>query len=118
MTEGVLDLYIDGEWSSFGAGETATMPPNVPHTLRNAGDELVTCFTRIRPAGTSEAFFYDMHRLIRERKIKRLPPNGPGSAIYAAMLFGKYPDWIRTTKPPNQVFQALALVGRALRFKI
>lgn len=118
VTEGVLDLYIDGEWSSFGAGETATVPANVPHTLRNAGDEPVTCFTRIRPAGTSEAFFYDMHRLIRERKIKRLPPNGPGSAIYAAMLFGKYSDWIRTTKPPNQVFQALALVGRALRFKI
>jgi hypothetical protein len=34
------------------------------------------------------------------------------------MLFGKYPDEIRATKPPNQVFQALALIGRAFRFKL
>jgi mannose-6-phosphate isomerase-like protein (cupin superfamily) len=118
VVEGVLDVFIDGEWSPVGAGETATVPAGVPHTLRNATDELVTCVTRIRPAGRSEAFFHDMHRLIREGKVKRLPPKEPRSAIYAAMLFGKYADWIRTTKPPNQVFQTLALVGRALRFKI
>jgi hypothetical protein len=59
-----------------------------------------------------------MHRLIHEGKIKRLPPKEPRSAIYAAMLFGKYPEEIRTTKPPNGVFKALALVGRALRFKL
>jgi hypothetical protein len=51
-------------------------------------------------------------------KIKRLPRKDPRSAIYAAMLFGKYSDEIRATKPPNQLFQALAAVGRALRFKI
>ena len=27
-------------------------------------------------------------------------------------------DWIRTTKPPNGVFTALAFVGRALRFRL
>jgi hypothetical protein len=59
-----------------------------------------------------------MHRLIHEGKIKHLPPKDPRSAIYAAMLFGKYPDEVRATKPPNWVFQALALVGRALRFKV
>jgi hypothetical protein len=59
-----------------------------------------------------------MHRLIHEGRIKRLPPKDPRSAIYAAMLFGKYPDEIRSTKPPNQVFKALALIGRAFRFKI
>jgi mannose-6-phosphate isomerase-like protein (cupin superfamily) len=118
VVEGVLDVFVDGEWSSVGAGETATVPAGVPHTLRNATDEPVMCFTRIRPAGRSEAFFDDMHRLIREGKVKRLPPKEPRSAIYAAMLFAKYGDWIRTTKPPNRVFQALALVGRALRFKI
>jgi mannose-6-phosphate isomerase-like protein (cupin superfamily) len=118
VIQGVLDVLIDGEWSSIGAGETATVLAGVPHTLRNSRDEPVTCFTRIRPAGTTEAFFYDMHRLVREGKIKRLPPKEPKSAIYAAMLFGRYPDWIRTTKPPNGVFRALAGIGRALRFKV
>jgi hypothetical protein len=59
-----------------------------------------------------------MHRLIHEDKIRRLPPKEPRSAIYAAMLFGKYPDEIRATKPPNGVFKALALVGRTFRFKL
>ena len=40
------------------------------------------------------------------------------SAIYVAMLFGKYPDEIRVVKPPSGVFKALALVGRALGFKL
>jgi len=59
-----------------------------------------------------------MHRLIHEGKIKRLPPKDPRSAIYAAMLFGRYADEIRTVKPPNGVFKALAFVGRTLRFKL
>src|SRR5215207_8330140 len=68
--------------------------------------------------GRSEAFFRDMHRLIHEGKIKRLPPKDPRSAIYGAMLIGEYPDEIRSVKPPNGVFKALAVVGRALRFKL
>jgi hypothetical protein len=39
-------------------------------------------------------------------------------SLFREMLFGNYPDEIRATKPPSQVFQALALIGRALRFKI
>lgn len=46
------------------------------------------------------------------------PPKDPRSAIYAAMLIGEYPDEIRTTKPPNGVLKALAVVGKALRFKL
>jgi len=34
------------------------------------------------------------------------------------MLFGEYPEEIRVTKLPNGVFKALALVGKALRFKL
>lgn len=90
----------------------------VPHSVRNASDEPARIVNIHQPAQSFESFFRDMHRLIHEGKIKRLPPKDPRSAIYAAMLFGKYPDEIRATKPPNQIFQALAFVGRALRFKI
>jgi hypothetical protein len=46
------------------------------------------------------------------------PPKDARSAIYAAILFGSYPDGIRATKLPSHLFQALALIGRALRFEI
>ena len=118
VIEGTLEVFIDGEWSSVQAGETATVPAGVPHTFRNASDQPVKVVIRMQPAGRSEAFFRDMHRLIHEGKIKRLPPKEPRSAIYAAMLLAEYPDEIRTTKPPNGVFKTLAVVGKALRFKL
>jgi hypothetical protein len=87
-------------------------------TVPGASDAPARIVNVHQPAQRFESFFRDMHRLIHEGKIKRLPPKEPRSAIYAAMLFGKYPDEIRTVKPPNGVFRAVALVGRALRFKV
>lgn len=118
VIEGSLDVFKDGEWTTVRPGGTATVPAGVPHTLRNASDEPAKIVTRIRPAGRSEAFFRHMHRLIHESKIKRLPPKEPRSAIYAAMLFSRYPDEIRATGPINGVFKALAFVGKALRFEL
>lgn len=118
VIDGTLEICIDGEWRTLRAGETATAPAGVPHTFRNASDQTVQVRVTMRPAGRSEAFFRDMHRLIEEGKIKRLPPKDPRSAIYAAMLIGEYPDEVRSVKPPNGVFRTLALVGRALRFKL
>jgi mannose-6-phosphate isomerase-like protein (cupin superfamily) len=116
--EGTLDVFIEGKWTQLRAGETASVPPGVPHTLRNATDETVKVATAIKPAGTSEAFFRDMIRLIDEGKVKRLPPKEPRSAIYAAMLFAGYPDWIRVTGAPGLVFATLARIGKVLRFTI
>jgi len=118
VIEGTLDVFVDGEWSEVRAGEKATAPAGVPHTLRNASDEPVRVVNIHQPAQRFESFFREMHGLIDAGKIKRLPPKEPGSAIYVAMLFGKYPDEIRTTKPPNGVFKALAIVGKALRFRL
>jgi mannose-6-phosphate isomerase-like protein (cupin superfamily) len=118
VIEGELEVFMNGDWSAVRAGEKATVPAGMPHSVRNASDEPVRLVNLHKPAQGFESFFRDMHRLIHEGKIKRLPPKDPGSAIYAAMLFGKYPNEIRTTKPPNWVFQALAVVGRTLRFEI
>jgi quercetin dioxygenase-like cupin family protein len=118
VIDGTLDVCIDGEWRSVRAGETATVPAGVSHTFRNASDRTVKVDISMRPAGRSEAFFRDIHRLIQEGKIKRLPPKDPRSAIYASMLIGEYSDHIRAIKPPNGVFGALAVVGKALRFQL
>lgn len=118
VLEGTLDVCVDGEWRQVPAGETATVAPGVPHTLRNSTSETVKVATTIKPAGTTEAFFEDMIRLVEQGKIKRLPPKEPRSAIYAAMLFTSYPEWIRAVGAPGVVFKALARVGKMLRFTI
>ena len=118
VIEGSLDVCKEGEWTTLAAGATATVPAGVPHTLRNASDEPAKTVTRIRPAGRSEAFFRQMNGLIHAGKIKRLPPKEPRSAIYAAMLFDRYPDVICVTGPLSGIFKALALVGKSLRFEL
>jgi quercetin dioxygenase-like cupin family protein len=118
VIEGALDVCVDGKWRTLRAGESATVPAGVAHTLRNATTETVRLVNIHRPALQFEPFFREMHELIRQGKIKRLPPSEPRSAIYVAMLFGKYPGEIRVTKPPNGIFKALASVGRALGFKL
>ena len=118
VIEGALDVCVNGEWRTLRAGESATAPAGAPHTLRNATKETVRIVNVHRPALQFESFFREMHALIGQGKIKQLPPREPRSAIYVAMLFGKYPDEIRVVKPPSRVFKALALVGRALGFKL
>lgn len=118
VLEGALEFCIDGEWRTLRAGESAAAPAGVPHTLRPVAGERVRAVNTHRPALRFESFFREMHTLIRQGKIKHLPPKEPRSAIYAAMLFAKYPDEIRVVKPPNGVFRALAMLGKALGFKL
>ena len=118
VLEGSLDVFKDGAWATLRPGETASVPAGAPHTFRNDGDELAKILIRFRPPGRSEEFFRHMLALIREGKIKRLPPKEPRSAIYAAMVFVSYPDVTRVTGPLGGVFKVLALIGKALRFKL
>ena len=118
LLEGSLDVFKDGVWATLRPGEMASVPAGAAHTFRNDRDEPAKILIRLRPAGRSEEFFRHMLVLIREGKIKRLPPKEPRSAIYAAMVFMSYPDVTRVTGPLNGVFKALALIGKALRFKL
>jgi mannose-6-phosphate isomerase-like protein (cupin superfamily) len=118
VVEGALDVFVDGNWRTATTGEKVTVPAGVPHTLRNASDHPTRIVNVHRPALRFEPFFRELQGLILRGKIKRLPPKEPRSAIYAAMLFGKYPQEIVTKKPPNGLFKALALLGRGLGFKL
>ena len=118
LLDGELEVCVDGEWSTIRAGETAVAPAGVPHTFRNSSGEPVLINNIHRPPQRFEEFFRDMHSLIKQGKVKALPPKDPRSAVYAAMLFAAYPDEIRVVRPPNAVFSVLARVGKLLGFKL
>ena len=118
MIEGSFDVFKHGQWTTLRPGATATVPRGVPHTFRNRADVTAKAVIRIRPVGRSEAFFRQLHKLIGEGKVKRLPSKEPRSAIYAVMLSDEYHDWTRPAGAMNGVFKALALVGKALRFEL
>jgi mannose-6-phosphate isomerase-like protein (cupin superfamily) len=48
ILEGALEVCVDGEGRTVRAGEKATVPADVPHTLRNASAEPVRIETAER----------------------------------------------------------------------
>ena len=118
VIDGTADVFMDGTWRTLRAGESVTVPAGVPHTIRNSSPQPVELVNTHRPALRFEAMFRELHALIHAGKIKRLPPKDPRSAIYASMLFAKYPDEQRSVKPPQRVFNSLARLGRVLRLRL
>ena len=117
VLEGELDICVNGEWSTLKTGQKGTAPAGVPHTLRNSTDQPVKIINVHAPGMRYEAFFREMQRLVTERGVS-MPPKSPRDAVYAATWWTGYPDEIRSTKPPQAVFKALALVGKVLRVKV
>ncbi len=118
VIEGAADVFMDGGWRTVRAGESVTVPAGMPHTIKNSSRDPVRLVNTHRPALRFEAMFRELHALIQQGKIKRLPPKDPRSAIYAAMLFAKYPDEQRVVKPPQALFNSLARLGRVLGLRL
>jgi quercetin dioxygenase-like cupin family protein len=112
VLEGTLEVLAGERWQTLHAGDGVAVAPGTAHTLKNSSDEPVRLINTHRPALDFEAMFRDMHALIQAGKIKRLPPRDPRSMVAAAMLFARYPDEQRFTRPPQPVFNTLALIGR------
>ena len=118
VIEGALEVFMNGEWSPVRAGEKATVPAGVPHSVRNA--ERRARANREHPSARAEV------RVVLSRHAQADPrgqdqaPAAEGAPLrhLRGDAVRSYPDEIRTTKPPNGVFKALASVGRALRFKL
>lgn len=118
VLEGEIEVFLDGRWATYSAGETATVPKAAPHSVRNTSSNPAKLVNAHWPASRMEDFFLDGGRLAAEGKIKALPPKDPRSAVYAAMLFTKYPEDIRATGPQYYIFRALTAIGRLFGFRV
>jgi quercetin dioxygenase-like cupin family protein len=118
VLEGRIEVLLDGTWHPVDAGETSVVPKGAPHSVRNPHDDPAKLVNTHSPAGRMEGFFLDGAALAGAGKITALPPKDATSAIYGAMLFAKYPEEIVVVGPPGLAFRALALAGRALRWRV
>jgi mannose-6-phosphate isomerase-like protein (cupin superfamily) len=110
---GRLDVLMTGSWTTLQSGQAITVPIGTPHTVDNRSGEPVVFINTHRPALRFEQMFREMHALADAGKLT-LPPRNPRAMIYGAMLFVKYKDEQRVTKPPQAVFDTIARVGRTL----
>ena len=113
VLEGRLHVLVNDAWTTLAAGQSITVPIGTAHTVDNRSGEKLVFVNTHRPALRFEEMFREMRALVSKGKLT-LPPRGPRTAIYGAMLFTKYRDEQRVTKPPQAVFAALTRVGQAL----
>jgi quercetin dioxygenase-like cupin family protein len=118
VLDGTLDVFVEGEWKTFTAGDKVTVPPGVEHSWRNPSDQPARVHAVHRPAVEFEEFHRGMADLIARGKVKSMPPKDPRSAIYLAMHSVRYAQFLIINEPPNWLLKTTALIGRGLRFKL
>lgn len=117
VVAGELDVCVGGRWRTVRPGESVTVPPGVPHTVKNSSGGETRILNTHAPAMAFERFFRRMHAMIAAGKLS-LPPRGPAQVVRLCMLFEEHPREIVSIKPPRLVTRALALLGRAIGLKL
>jgi quercetin dioxygenase-like cupin family protein len=107
-------------------GETLVVPPGVPHTWWNAGEDQTRVIVEVRPALRTELIFETHYGLARDGKLnKRALPN----PLFAAVLAQEFKDEVRVA-PQREILlsrlpapviailiAALAPLGRLLGYR-
>jgi mannose-6-phosphate isomerase-like protein (cupin superfamily) len=72
VLEGVFTLYLDGEWTTAGPGDTVLMPRNLPHAYYNRSEVPTRGLFWVSPAGRLAALFDQLHNLADPEKVVQL----------------------------------------------
>jgi mannose-6-phosphate isomerase-like protein (cupin superfamily) len=117
VTQGSLDVCVNGKWQTLKAGESVTVPAGTPHTLRNVSGAEVRLVNRHAPAMEFERFFRRLHAMAAAGQVT-LPPRGFGALARISMLFTEHQREIVSVKPPAAVMRLIARVGRLLGYTL
>jgi quercetin dioxygenase-like cupin family protein len=116
VLEGSFDVYVDGDWRTMDVGERITVPAGIPHTFRNASDEVTRVFNAHEPAMDFGTFFGRMGRMVENGSVPadRMTLK---TRLHLAIVMASHEEEIRSVDPPHGVMRALAAVGRLLGYR-
>jgi quercetin dioxygenase-like cupin family protein len=113
---GSLRLTMGGTELSLRPGDSAVVPPGVPHIWHAADGEELRMTVTFEPALTTERFFEEFFALANDGKTK---PDGTMRVLDAARVLDDNRDFLYLPKPPvrlqKALFRLLAPVARVLR---
>jgi hypothetical protein len=113
--EGELDIYVNGEWKTLKAGDSAAAEPGVPHTYRSVTDGITRVYNTHQPALDYSGYFEQMAELV---SLGIVDPEKISfkALLHISILITNYPNEIHSTKPPAAVMRVLATIGRMLGY--
>jgi len=120
VLQGKFDVYINGDWKTLSVGEKAVVDKGVPHTFRNASNEITRVYNSHQPPMRFDQFFEALHKLAnsgvsnsrqrRQRTLKAL--------LYVSVVYTGYLDEIQSVRPPSAIMQVFGFMGRLLGYKV
>lgn len=113
VIEGSFDVMVDGEWSTLGPGDSASVPVGVTHTFRNPTDGEIRVLNWHRPAVDFEEFIAGACEAFKRAGVKG--KRDPRVPIYISTFFMKYPETLVVSRRRERIpMKAMAAVGRLL----
>jgi quercetin dioxygenase-like cupin family protein len=95
VLDGVLSVYLDGQWHDLAAGTFAIVERGVSHAQGNFGDRPVHFLSAGSPAGF-EGFFIAQHELL-----KRVSPSDPRFPAEIARILRAHGTQPQGPAPPR-----------------
>jgi quercetin dioxygenase-like cupin family protein len=123
VLSGPLGVRVDGRELTLGPGQSAVVPPGVPHAWRNPSDEEEVRFlAEIRPGMDVEVLLETVLGLARDGKtVGGTIPRNPLQLAVLAHEFGSWGYFTGIPGPMRKVLFApvasLAFVGRRLGYR-
>jgi mannose-6-phosphate isomerase-like protein (cupin superfamily) len=114
VIEGRFDVMVNGEWSSLGPGESASVPVGALHTFTNRTKETIRVKNWHRPAKSFEDFIQSAAGALEAAGVKGL--RDPRVPMIMAMQFQKFPDTLALGRKRERIpMDVMAATGRLLR---
>src|SRR4051794_3683753 len=114
VIEGRFDVVVDGEWSSLGPGESASVPVGALHTFKNRTEETVRVKNWHRPAKRFEDFIESAAGALEAAGVKG--PRDPRVPMIMSMQFQQFPETLTLGRARERIpMGVMAVAGRLLR---
>ncbi|MGE5748927.1 MAG: cupin domain-containing protein [Gemmatimonas sp.] len=116
VLEGQLEGMIDGTWRTLSVGESASVPPGVPHTFRNPIGKISRVRNVHAPAMRFGDYFGTIHRIVESGSVAhdRMTPK---AMLYLAVVMLWFKREIVSVRPPHIVVVASAGVAKLLGYE-
>ncbi|RXK51104.1 cupin domain-containing protein [Halorientalis pallida] len=109
VIRGEFHFEVDGDVRHATAGDELTVPPEVPHSFRNVGEEIGATVTTTRPAGQTQDVITTLYGLAHEGKLDE--DAEPGLLQGLAMTAATSDDTVFTSPPPAVTVPMAKVLG-------
>jgi mannose-6-phosphate isomerase-like protein (cupin superfamily) len=115
VIDGRLDVLIDGKWRTLSRGESASVPPGVPHTFRNPDAAVSRVRNTHAPAMRFGEYFGTIGRIVESGAVEhdRMTPK---AMLYLAAVMMRFKPEIVSVRPPHLVIAVSAAVAKLLGY--